>query len=167
MRYLILGLVALFFLMLQGGLVLFGLPAWLVPQCVVVSVVFLSFYECSVFAAIAAFALGLLVDIASGVAVGPWAGSYVFVFGLFTVLSQRLFIESLAVRVFVGGVGSIAAGLFFSLVAVKTAPLSFMQLIAQGGLTAICTPLIFLLLHRIWQGSSIEGARSRWSLSSM
>ena len=167
MRYLILGLIALSFLVLQGGLVLFGMPVWLVPQCVIVSVVFLSFYECSVFAAVAAFALGILVDIASGVSIGPWAGSYVFVFGLFTLLSQRLFIESLAVRVFVGGVGSIVAGLFFSLLAVKSASLSIIQLIVQGGLSALFAPLIFLLLHRIWQGGAIEGSRSRWSLSSM
>lgn len=167
MRYLLLCSVVCFFLVLQGGLILLSVPAWLMPQCAIVSVVFLSFYECSVVAACVAFLLGLLVDLASGVAVGPWAGSYVFVFGLLTICSQRLFLESLAVRVVVGGVTSIVAGLFFSLLAVKSAALTLSQLVIQGGLTALCAPFIFLILHRIWQGGAIEGSRGRWSLSSM
>lgn len=161
MRYVSLSLVALCFLILQGALVLFGVPTWLVPQCVVVSVVFLSFYECSALAAIGAFGLGLLVDLASGVSIGPWAGSYVFVFGLFTVFSQRLFIESVAVRVVVGGVGSIIAGVLFSLLAVKSSSLTISQLMVQGGLSAICAPFVFLVLQRIWQVGRIEGQRSR------
>ncbi len=167
MRYVMLVLVALLFVIFQACLFLIDMPVWLVPQCLVVSVVFLAFYECSIVAALMAFVLGLLLDVASGLSIGPWAGAYVFVFGFFTLLSQRLFIESRIVALVASGVATIMATLVFCLLGVNAASIGFGQLFGQGIVTALSAPLVFPILHKIWRQGLTDGHRERWSVSTM
>jgi cell shape-determining protein MreD len=165
MRYVMLGIVALLFVALQTALFLIDVPLWLVPQCLVCIVVFLAFYECSFAAALGAFCLGLLLDIASGVSVGPWAGAYVFVFGFFLLLSQRLFIESRIVLVVATGAAAVMATLLCSLLALEASSVGLGQLLGQGMATALSALVVFPTLQRFWRQGVTDG--QRWSASVM
>ena len=56
--------------------------------------VYLAFYEVSTFGAALAFLLGLQLDVSSAKLLGPWAGSFVLVYGFLGPLSQRIFIDT-------------------------------------------------------------------------
>lgn len=88
---LVLGVIAIFF---QGTVLREVMPAGIVPNLLLLIVVFLGFFEATIGGATLAFLLGVELDFASGLLVGPWAGAFVVSFGLLASLSQRLFVES-------------------------------------------------------------------------
>jgi rod shape-determining protein MreD len=88
---LLIGLVAVF---VQGSLIHTFFPGAIIPDLVLVMVVYLSFYDAGVLGAVLSFLLGLEYDFFSDMLIGPRAGSYTVVYALFASLSQRIFVES-------------------------------------------------------------------------
>jgi len=162
MRLLICFFVALVLLSIQGVLHNTGCPAWLIPQGLLVSVVFLAFYEFSLAGVVMAFLLGLLLDMSSGILLGPWAGSYVAVYALFAFLSQRLFVESALVAMLVVALGTLLAGIVFLLLAFEYQALTREDVVILGGqalTSAAVAPVIFRFFSRVWRraGVSVSG----------
>lgn len=144
---LLLGLVALF---IQGTFLKSLAPgAMIVPNLFLVLVAFLAFYEVSVFGAILVFVLGIELDVASGLLLGPWAASFVAVYGMLSSISQRVFIES-GLAIFLGVLCSCLMATFIYLIIVyQFEPsagglLSYsMILVAEAVFSAVLAPLIF------------------------
>jgi rod shape-determining protein MreD len=147
-------MLGLVLLTLQGLLRHVGVPGWAIPQGLLICVVFLACYEFSVVGALTVFLLGLLLDMSSGVVLGPWSGSYVLVYVLFAFLSQRLFVESKLVAMLVVICATLCAGSVFLLLAVRFQSIAhddFFTLAGQGCFSALCTPAIFSVLRRMWK----------------
>lgn len=145
-------------LILQGIVQNLGLPAWCVPQGVLVCVVFLAFYEFSLAGVALAFFLGLLLDLSSGVLLGPWAGSYVIVYSVFAFLSQRLFVESAVVAMAVVAIATVLAGVAFLLLAFEYQAVGREDLVMLGGqavASAFIAPLVFRGLTRVWRRAHV------------
>jgi rod shape-determining protein MreD len=152
----------LLLLILQGLLLHVGVPAWAIPQGLLVCVVFLAFYEFSVMGVVAAFALGLVLDMSSGIVLGPWAGSYVLVYVLFAFLSQRLFIESKFVAMVVVLFAMLFAGSSFLLLGVRFQSLArhdLVTLVAQAISSAVITPMVFGVLAKVWRKTGTVSAK--------
>lgn len=162
MRYLKCCLVVFMLLLLQSVLPNFGLPEWLLPQGVLVCVVFLAFYEFSLAGVVLAFLLGLLLDLNSGVLLGPWAGAYVVVYATFAFLSQRLFVESALVKMCVVALATVLAGTVFLLLAFEYQAVTredLVMLVGQAIASALVAPVLFRVLARAWRGSHITVPR--------
>jgi rod shape-determining protein MreD len=154
MRLIICFLVALVLLVLQGALHQVGVPAWFIPQGLLVCVVFLAFYEFSLAGVFTAFLLGLLLDMSSGVLLGPWAGSYVVVYALLVFLSQRLFVESALVAMLVVAAATVISGVLFLLLAFEYQAVTredILLLVGQAFASALIAPLVFRSLLRFWR----------------
>jgi rod shape-determining protein MreD len=154
---LILGLVLV---VVQGLLMYLGVPVWALPQGLLVCAVFLAFHEFSVLGVVTAFLLGLLLDMSSGVALGPWAGSYTLVYAVFAFLSQRLFVESKVVAMLVVAAASLLSGGAFLALASGNqvlAPNDAVTLVGQGVASAIVTAPIFGVLSRVWRRAGVLG----------
>lgn len=138
-------------LLMQGMLQHCGVAHYLIPQFVVVVVVFLAFYEISLVGVLLAFALGLLTDLTAAHSLGPWAGACVTVYGLFVLLSQRLFIDSGPVAMAVSAV-SVALTHLLYLSIESNRPEISLGLIGEIVISALCSglcaPLVFALLAR-------------------
>jgi rod shape-determining protein MreD len=162
MRLVICFLVALFLLVVQGALHQVGLPAWLIPQGVLVCVVFLAFYEFSLAGVVMAFLLGLSLDMSSGVLLGPWAGSYVVVYAILAFLSQRLFVESALVAMLVVASATVIAGVLFLLLAFEYQAVTredFLLLVGQAFASALIAPFVFRYLLRSWRKVGVSFGR--------
>ena len=163
-------IIALVLLMLQSILFHVGLPAWATPQGLLVCVVFLAFYEFSIAGVFLAFVLGLLLDMSSGIALGPWAGAYTLIYAVFAFLSQRLFVESRVVAmVVVAGATLLAGGVFLAL-AYEYQVLSrddVFTLVGQGVTSAIATIPIFKALSWVWQRSKVYGPHGSSMISAV
>jgi rod shape-determining protein MreD len=162
MRLLICFVCAVALLSIQGVLHNLGLPEWLIPQGLLVCVVFLAFYEFSLAGVVMAFLLGLLLDMSSGVLLGPWAGSYVVVYTLFAFLSQRLFVESAIVAMAVVAIGTVLAGVVFLLLAFEYQSVTradVAMLCGQAFASALVAPIVFRVLTRAWRrdGATVTG----------
>jgi cell shape-determining protein MreD len=105
-----------------------------------------------------AFMLGLLVDMSSGVLLGPWAGSYVVVYSIFVFLSQRLFVESAFVAMAVVALATVISGVVFLLLAFEYQAVTREDLIMLAGqavASALVAPLVFRLLSRAWRRAGV------------
>jgi rod shape-determining protein MreD len=144
----VLGLVAV---LIQGSLLRFGLPDALLPQLVLVLVIYLGFNEISVPGAFVAFVLGLLLDFSSALLLGPWAGALVTVYGVLAVLSSRLFIESPLVAAFISFWASIAGNVMYMMLGYEYRTLAWEDLYRIGGqglCTALLAPVMLGLMAR-------------------
>jgi rod shape-determining protein MreD len=153
MRLFLTVLLGLALLVAQGVVFHLGLPGWLVPQALVACVVYVAFHECGFWGVATAFTLGLLLDMNSGVVLGPWAGAYVLVYAVFVFLSQRLFIDSMVVGMAVVGVATLLAGGVFLMLAFEYQALSIediYMLLGQALASALVAPLVFAALGRVW-----------------
>ena len=151
-------------LSLQGGLVALGLPVALVPDFVLLFVLFVSFYKSTSYGAFLAFLCGIIVDISSAQLIGPWAGSYVLCFGLVALLSDRIFIES----GFSLGVIAISLSLFSQLIFLLISVDPINQLwtewsifVGKAFATAFVAPLFFPLIERVLSFSRVDSLRER------
>jgi cell shape-determining protein MreD len=110
---------------------------------------------------VTAFLLGLLLDMSSGVALGPWAGSYTLVYAVFAFLSQRLFVESRAVAMLVVAAATLLSGGAFLALASGNQALAFddlLTLMGQGVASALITAPIFGVLARVWKRAGVLGS---------
>ena len=147
--FLLLSILAVF---IQGTMLSYFLPPFLVPDFLVIIVVFLAFFELSVLGVTTVFLCGVVYDIASGVLLGPCAASFIVVFGIFAALSQRLFVESFFAAFFaVFFAALISDSVYLTLVdwvdvdASQFLHLSVMRALVSG----FCAPFIIPLLKRL------------------
>lgn len=153
-RYLLLLIFALLGLALQSvWRFTFPYVPYLCPQLLLIIVVFLSFNDISIKGVFAAFFLGLLVDLSSGIALGPWAGAYTVAYTGLALISQGLFADS-GLAVMMGSLmSSVVAGITFALLSFgfTGGPSSaILGLGIEAVATAICAPLVFSLFKFIF-----------------
>ncbi|NLF25230.1 MAG: rod shape-determining protein MreD [Deltaproteobacteria bacterium] len=156
---LLLGLLAL---LIPGTLIKSVNPALIVPNFLLILLVFLAFYRGEPGDAVLAFLLGLEQDLGSLNLLGPWAGAYIVVFGVLALLSRRIFIESrLVIFVTVYAATLAADFLYLGMLAlvyeaevVSSASLS--TALWEGFLSALFAPLLFPLLRRWLVGDRRE-----------
>ncbi len=144
----VLGLAAV---LIQGVLLRFGLPDALLPQLVLIIVIYLGFNEISVLGTFVAFVLGLFLDFSSALLLGPWAGAFVTVYGAMAVLSSRLFIESPLVAAVIALLASVGANVIYMLLGYEYRTLAWEDLsriIGQALCTAILAPVVLGVLAR-------------------
>ena len=147
---LLIGLTLIFF---QGTIMHALLPAAVTPNLLIVLVVFLAFYEATVFGTVLVFVLGVILDMySSSLLVGPWAAAFVTVFGVLALLSQRIFVESFWAAVLSGLLASLLSDLVYLLVVFEFHPtgtqfvsIAFLSAVA----TAIVAPPLFFMLRWI------------------
>jgi rod shape-determining protein MreD len=161
--FLALGFVAIF---VQGTLFREIAPHAVVPNFLLLMIVFLGFFEATIRGATLVFLLGVELDFASGLLVGPWAGAFIVSFGILASLSQRIFIESPLASVLAVFAGSIVSNfVYFVLVyefhpsVTEVAPFSLLE----SALNALCAPFVFALLRGVVSNSSRGGAGRGWT----
>lgn len=146
-------------LILQGVVLRSLLPVYLIPNFLLIAVVFLGFHEVSVLGVILAFLCGLIFDLFSGTLIGPWSGSFVFVYALLALFAQRLFTRSLSTvvpSVFLANV--IATALYFALlyqfqsIEGRLFSISLIESLSS----ALVAPLAFTLLNRLAVGAGLK-----------
>lgn len=148
----VIGIVGLIAALLQGTLLYVGIPPYLLPQVVLILVIYLGFHEVSMVGVFTVFALGLLMDFASAVLVGPWAGAFVAVYGALAVASQRLFVESAIVMVVTGFVACLCADFIYLGLAYEYQPSGSSYLVdslGQAFATALIAPPLMAILARV------------------
>lgn len=144
-------------LLIQSAILKPLLPAGLVPNLLIVVVVYLAFFNSMPGGAVIAFMLGLALDMVSGTLLGPWAGAFVVVYLVYATVSQRIFCESsivFAVASFIAAI--LAAGVYCALTAyvpfehglewVGSAILR--SALLEGVGTALFAPFLFFVLVR-------------------
>jgi len=140
-------------LLLQTTVLRFVLPDLFVPNLLVILVVYLSFYRATPFAAVLAFILGLVLDFSSGLVLGPWAASFVIVFCILAILSDRIFVESKLAALLMVFLAAIAADVLYFSLSIEFS-LSYGQMLksalASGLLTSICAWPILPFLRSIF-----------------
>jgi rod shape-determining protein MreD len=164
---LVLGLIGTLF---QGALMRVGLPPFLVPQFLLLLVVFLAFSEVSVFGCMMAFVLGLLMDFSSAMLVGPWGGAFVAVYGFLAVLSHRLLIESTIAAMIITFVSVVGASLIFSLLGSEYSSMSWeypTQVLGQAFVTALLGPRVLAFMTRRSRRRSSVGMGRTTALSAV
>lgn len=168
MRSLLILAVGLGLVIVQSLLQRSGVPEWLLPQGLVVCVVYLAFFESSVAGAGLAFACGLLLDLTTATVLGPWAGAYVLAYALLSFVSPRLFVESTVVMMLVTGITSVLAGSVYLFLAFEYQSLSqddIAVLLGQASASALVAPVVTAILRRVC-GRSVSRSIGQTSLVS-
>ncbi|MBX7145063.1 MAG: rod shape-determining protein MreD [Oligoflexia bacterium] len=164
-RLLLIMFLGLMGLLIQSTLIRGLFPHIVVPNLLMVMCVFLAFYETSVAGACTAFVLGLLLDMCGGIVLGPWAGSFVLVFGAVAFVSQRIFVESPVAIMVTTFVCSIVANIVYSSLAyqVSRSEFSSPEIIAlEAVLNALLCPLLFALLRKLLKRRDRQGGGKRY-----
>jgi rod shape-determining protein MreD len=145
-------------LLLQSTVLPETLPAYCVPNFMLMVIVFLGFFEVSIMGVFLSFTVGLVFDLFSGTLLGPWAGSFVFVYAVLAIFAQRLFVLSgatIVLSVFVAGLVTnlLYLGLLYQFqpIARSLFPLSMVTSLVS----AISAPVLFPLF-RLLYGDSVE-----------
>ena len=138
-------------LVLQGVVLQGFLPAYIIPNLLLILVVFLGFSEVSVLGAILAFLVGFLFDLFSATLLGPWAGSFSLVYVLFALFAQRLFTRSSAtimLSVFIANAISTASyfGLLYQFQPIHSQ--LFSVSLVESLSSALVAPFVFRILQR-------------------
>ena len=135
-----------------------AMPSLVVPDLILVIVVFLSFYEVSQWGALLVFTIGLIFDMSSGVLLGPRAGASVVVFGFLSSMSQRIFIESPIAAMVCVFCASVVNHLIYVILVFEFKQdevitwshfLGF-RVIAEGFMTAIVAPPFMRFLRKLF-----------------
>ncbi len=138
--------------MLQGALLYVGVPSYLLPQFTIIFIVYLAFHQSGIGGAFEAFGLGLLMDFASAVLVGPWAGAFVSVYGAVALASPRMFVESGLVIAVTTFLSVVAADLVYLGLAYEYQPSSasyLLETLSQGVVTAAIAPVVTAVLRKV------------------
>jgi rod shape-determining protein MreD len=142
-------------------------PALVAPNFILILLVYLAFYEGRPSDAFLAFLLGLELDLGSLTLLGPWAGSYVIVFAVLVVFSQRIYIESRLV-VFIVVFLAVVVGDFLYLgllsLVYSARPMNggaLVTVLLEGVFSAFFGALLFPPLGRLLGRPEREGA-PRW-----
>lgn len=160
----ILSILAIGFLavLVQGTLLKGLFPQLVVPGLVLILVLYLAFYETNIFGTFLVFGLGLLLDMCGGILIGPWAGSFVFVYGVTAFISQRIFAESFVALVVTSFVASLVSNFIYAALTVQVMHSHFNQywiFLVEALLTAVVCPFIFSFLKIVLQSREVRSAR--------
>ncbi len=146
----VLGLVGI---LLQGTIFRLVLPASLVPHLLLVLTLYLAFYETSVLGVFLSFFLGLLLDLSTGLLLGPWAASFVVIYCVLSLVSDRIFVESGLAAVVIAFFSTVGLHVVHFLLATNLRP-AIGELVSgallQAFVTGVCAPFLFLLFRRIF-----------------
>ncbi len=140
-------------LIFQASILGAFLPAYLMPQLMLLLVVFFGFYEATVLGVALSFAAGVILDLASGLIVGPWAAAFVLVHGGLAGLSQRLFVESTFAAITTTFLSCLGADLVYALLVFEFQAVDVFQLaqfFGQACATAVLSPLLFKPFRKVW-----------------
>ncbi|MCI5065530.1 rod shape-determining protein MreD [bacterium] len=154
---------------IEGLLLQIGVPLALVPEFVLLFVIFLSFYVASSYGVFLAFLCGFLVDMSSGGLLGPWAGSYVICFGAVSLISDRIYVESGFSLVFISVVLTLLSQIIYLLISIDPFSQLFSEWLSLCGRamsTAVMAPLFFPFLRKLFsysRGDSIRGRSGGYS----
>jgi len=151
-RLVLLLLIGLVAMLIQATLLKPLLPASLVPNLAVCLVVFLAFYEVTPLGALFAFLLGLELDFFSGLLLGPWAGSFTVVFVLFSLLSQRIFVESNLAAAVVVVASTFLVNIVYAVLIFELRPFVggfFWHSLQESIVSGLCAPLVLYILRRL------------------
>ena len=143
------GLVAI---LVQGAVLRSIFPSLIIPNLILIIVVYLAFYEPTPLGSVLVFLLGIEFDLSSAKLLGPWAGAFILVFLLFSLLSQRLFVESVLAAIVVTFIACLAASGAYVLLAREFNPAgshSITNALVEAFFTAICAPLVLRLLRKL------------------
>ena len=162
--FLVIGFLGIF---IQGTLLKSVAPeSMMVPNLALVLVVFLAFYDVTISAVILAFLLGMEMDFATGLLVGPWAASFVAVYGIVSSISQRVFVDSpVAVSLAVFFSNLLATFIYLAFMFQFTpAPMNPISLsfgmIVESLFSAVLAPVIFTGLKKaLLPKTSSSGSR--------
>jgi len=153
-RSLMLFLIGLLAILVQSALLKFLMPAGIVPDFHLLLTVFIACADPSSRGALLAFLLGLQSDLASGILLGPMAGTLVVIFMLVTLVTQNIFTETTLAAVFTVFVSTFLARFLFILLMNQfslVAPFLTWGLLWTGILNAAITPIFFSWLKRFRQ----------------
>lgn len=145
---LLLGLVAVF---IQSTILKAVLPSIIIPNFLIILLVFLAFYETSPAGVCTAFLLGLEFDLHGGILLGPWAGSFVAVYCALASLSQRIFVDSALAAFTVVLFSSFLSSFIFVVLVYEFQPVQLSLLytaFVEALLNGIVAPLLMALLRR-------------------
>lgn len=150
---LILGMLGI---LVQGTFLKYGFsPNWIVPNFLLIFVVYLSFYEATPFGAVLSFLLGIEFDLASGELLGPHAASMAVVFGFLSSVTQRIFVDSVLAVFLAVFLSSMFAHLIYVILLFEFKPSqSLLSLLVEFSLpeallTALVAPVMFSILRRL------------------
>ena len=153
--------VTLIALFAQSTLVRFMQPH-VVPNFCVLFVVFLSFHEATLVGAFMTFLVGLIFDVSSGVLLGPWSAGFTATFCVLTLLSKRVYLESLPAAVLVGFLSALLSTSIYTGLLYQFQPQSLeaSSLLIESGMTAIVAPVVLRMFYALLvQKLSIYGLR--------
>lgn len=157
-QFLILLAIGLACIWMQATLLRSVLPDACVPNLMLVMAVYLGFYRVSVRGAFEVFLIGVLLDMAAGSLLGPWAAGFIVVFAVLALLARQMFIDSyLAIFVATLFAYFTAKGVYVVLV-YEFRPgglVGFLSLdtVLQGLVTAVVAPWVFKVFRRVLQRS--------------
>ncbi|MEZ4754088.1 MAG: rod shape-determining protein MreD [Bdellovibrionota bacterium] len=143
------GFLAIF---VQGTLLKFISPSMIAPNFMIILVVFLGFSRVSTHGVFLSFLLGLQLDLYSAHLLGPWAGAFVVCFGVIATMSQQIFVESPIAIVMAVVLSTILANLVYIGLIYEFNPgdgISILRLVGETVITAIVSPIIFLVLKKL------------------
>ncbi|WKZ57417.1 MAG: rod shape-determining protein MreD [Bdellovibrionota bacterium] len=159
LRFIVLGLAVTLVQVIISGV----LPEFIAnPNLLLGLVIFLAFHEATPLSAFLVFGLGLIMDLAGGLILGPWAGAYCLVFAAIASVSQRVFIESYASTAFAAFFASLLTS---TLVLMLTGVLttrgwsSLTTLLSEACLTALLAPMVVACARGWLSGGGKLGAK--------
>lgn len=146
--------------LLQGTVLRSVLPPYLVPNLVLIGIVYLGLFDVSIPGLLTAFALGLQLDLFSATLLGPWAGAAAIVCGLLALIAQRIFLESVTtimLAVFTASLvaNTVCLALLYQFRPVENAfaLFSFVEAFA----TALVAPAVFMILRKLTRAATGSG----------
>jgi rod shape-determining protein MreD len=151
-RYILVLLLGLLAIALQGTILKAILPDYLVPSFVLIIVVYLGFFEVRLSSLFLVFLLGLELDLASGLLVGPWSGAFVVVFLLLALLAQRIFVESIVSVLVAVFFASLTSDLVYFILIYRLEPAVYQVIfhsIVGAMVNSLFAPPVFILLRRV------------------
>ena len=166
-RTLFIMLLGLLFLLAQSCFRYFSVPmGFAAPNLMLILVVYIGFHEVSALGAVLAFLLGLQFDLASENLIGPWAGTFVFIFGILASMSQRIFVES-AMSAFLSMIcASIVSNLLYLVMTYHSEfnrSRGVWDLLMEALITGLAAPLVFKLLKILPLFRSTRSSSGRYS----
>lgn len=156
--------VVLLAVFLQGTFFRSVLEGFPVPNLLMLLVVFVAFTEPTPLGACVAFGIGLLLDLSTGVLLGPWASAFIVLFGVLASLSQHLFVDSwFATAIVAFGASVVTSGLYLVLLYQfkPTSQQLVSSLFLEGLLTAVIAGPTLALLRRIFVRTDTGVSMSR------
>jgi rod shape-determining protein MreD len=154
-------LVALLSVFIQATFFGTFFPRWLIPNLCMTIIIFLGIFEANPGGALLAFLVGCFLDMASAPLIGPWAGSFVVIFGFLAQGGRRLFVDSSLTILVITGISSFVSQIIYffllSQFSFNWGQLISWTLIGSSLFTAILSPFLFKFLKSYYPRKNTVG----------